>query len=646
MVGDMNSFVPLVDAEEGEGAEQLEDTCQDKEALRASAKVKCILDESTGGKSRFLSRPVQKEIGVLLSLAWPVILTFFLQFTLPMSCTLICGHIGKTELDSVGLAVSITNVTGWSVAVGIASACDTLFSQAVGAGNKKEVSTVLQKGILILTLVCIPIFGIWLNIESLLLLLHVAKDVARLAGIFSEILIFGLPGNVIYLLLQKFLQNQGIVKAPLVVGFVIVPSFVLVTSLLIFVFHLGVEAAAASLSFFSTLQPIVLIFIMRRWNLGLDMWKGWSWECIYDWKPYIMLAIPGLLMLCLEWWSYEIGILVTGAISELESAAFIISFNLVAIFFMIPLGISVAASIRVGNLLGANKPVEAKRSAWVAYGIAVAAAVFSSALILSSRQVLGWIYSSDQKVVDVAAKLLIFLGVSELFDYTQATLAGVYRGAGRQMIASVFNFIGYYVIGLPIGIPLALLKLGGMGMWIGLLCGVVFQSVSATIYVSKFDWPLEAKKAQDRVGVDGEKQHDSDSENERNSEKQFPVPVVKMSELPSDDSGHLLSPESTSQNNEVEVGYWEAVSRGRSRRNFRRVLLQRIILLSGSLLIFAAFGVASNFHPAVLDSHCVNLTVTNGSKAVNSSCVNGSWVELLILPSATPTPLTNISFEA
>eukprot|EP00118_Oscarella_pearsei_P010629 m.66288 g.66288 ORF g.66288 m.66288 type:complete len:219 (+) comp35378_c0_seq2:214-870(+) len=202
---------------------------------------------------------------------------------------------------------------------------------------------------------------------------------------------------------------------------VVLPLFVLVTSLLVFVFRQGIELVAAALSLAYTLQPLLLIFIMRRWKLGLDAWRGWSWECIYDWKPYIMLAIPGVLTVCMEWWSYEIGTLVAGSVDKLESASIIISLNLVSICYLIPSGISTAASVRVGNLLGAGKPLEAKRAAWVAYGVAVILAMSMCTLIFSLRHVIGGIFSSDQDVVNLTAKLLTVVAVSELFDFTQAT---------------------------------------------------------------------------------------------------------------------------------------------------------------------------------------------------------------------------------
>jgi MATE family multidrug resistance protein len=106
---------------------------------------------------------------------------------------LFCGRLGKAELDASGLAISFTNVTGLSVGMGFATACDTLFSQAYGGKNLVRVGITLQKAIFLLGLLLLPIYGIWLNAESIMLLLQQDPEVARLSGQFVKVLMAGLP---------------------------------------------------------------------------------------------------------------------------------------------------------------------------------------------------------------------------------------------------------------------------------------------------------------------------------------------------------------------------------------------------------------------------------------------------------------------
>jgi MATE family multidrug resistance protein len=173
-------------------------------------------------------------------MAWPVVVTIFMQFFLTELNLLFCGHIGKLELDAAGIAISFTNVTGLSVGVGLTTACDTIISQACGGGNHYKVGVTIQRGILILALVMLPIWCIWLNAETVLLLLQQDRDVAKMAGTICKILIIGLPGNFLYTLLRKYLQSQKIVKPLVVVGLIVVASSTLAHYIAIFVLDSGV----------------------------------------------------------------------------------------------------------------------------------------------------------------------------------------------------------------------------------------------------------------------------------------------------------------------------------------------------------------------------------------------------------------------
>ncbi|NWI21978.1 S47A2 protein, partial [Crypturellus soui] len=89
---------------------------------------------------------------------------------------------------------------------------------------------------------------------------------------------------------------------------------------------------------------------------------GWSMECLLDWNSFTSLAIPSMLMICIEWWTYEIGSFLIGLLSVVELSAQSIIYEVSVVAFMIPLGLGTAASVQVGNALGAGDADTAKRS--------------------------------------------------------------------------------------------------------------------------------------------------------------------------------------------------------------------------------------------------------------------------------------------
>eukprot|EP00118_Oscarella_pearsei_P010628 m.66286 g.66286 ORF g.66286 m.66286 type:complete len:169 (+) comp35378_c0_seq1:939-1445(+) len=165
-------------------------------------------------------------------------------------------------------------------------------------------------------------------------------------------------------------------------------------------------------------------------------------------------------------------------------------------------------------------------------------------------------------------------------------------------------------------------------MWIGLLTGVAVQSVLSTIYVFKFDWPLQAKKAQDRVGsTEGTKPEQNVTQSRTDSECKD-MSAVSVAEIFPEDTRQLFSSECSPKDIDVEIDCRGRAGNGRV-RNFRRVLWQRVSLLIGSLIVLSACGVTSNFHPNAVDVNCVILNSTNSSSmAMNSSCITSSHVNL------------------
>uniref|UniRef100_A0A3Q3Q3Z2 Solute carrier family 47 member 3 n=1 Tax=Monopterus albus TaxID=43700 RepID=A0A3Q3Q3Z2_MONAL len=136
------------------------------------------------------------------------IMAQLMVFSVSFVSTVFCGHLGKTELAGVALAIAVINVTGISIGNSLSSACDTLISQTVGSRNLLRVGVILQRAILILLLACFPCWAILINTEPILLAVRQDPEVARLAQMYVKIFMPALPATFMYSLETRYLQNQ------------------------------------------------------------------------------------------------------------------------------------------------------------------------------------------------------------------------------------------------------------------------------------------------------------------------------------------------------------------------------------------------------------------------------------------------------
>ncbi|KAM4795903.1 multidrug and toxin extrusion protein 2-like [Rhinophrynus dorsalis] len=440
-------------------------------------------------------------------LAGPVFLSQIMVISVSIVSSIFCGHLGKIELDSVTLAVAVINVSGVSVGSGLSSACDTLISQTYGGKNLKRVGTILQRGILILLLFCFPCWAIFINTEHILLLFRQNPDVARLTQTYVMIFVPALPAVFLYQLQTRYLQNQGIIWPQVITGVAVNLINAATNAVFLYGLNLGVigSACANTISQF-TLSSLLFLYIWWK-KLYVETWAGWSKDCLQEWGSFIRLAIPSMFMICIEWWTFEIGGFLAGFISVVELGGQAIMLEMATVAYMVPFGFSVAASVRVGNALGAGNIEKAKTSSKVALLCTVFFAVLTSILVAGLKDVVAYIFTTDREIVVLVSQLMLIFAPFHLCDAMACTCGGVLRGTGRQKIGAVMNAVGYYLIGFPIGISLMFAaKYGVVGLWSGLLICVFLQASFFLTIIVRLNWKKACEEAQVRAGVKAKKE--------------------------------------------------------------------------------------------------------------------------------------------
>ncbi|XP_077993657.1 multidrug and toxin extrusion protein 1-like [Glandiceps talaboti] len=443
-----------------------------------------------------------QEVKELMKLAWPTIVTFLLMMVLSMVSVIFCGHLGNKELGAAGIGQAMVSILGTCMGHGMATACDTLFSQTFGSKNKKRVGLILQQGLIILGLLVFPVWGILLNAEYMLFNFGIDLVIVRNAGIYIKCLLAGIPAIFLFAIFSKYLLSQSIVLPIVVIAAIVNVINVPLHYVLVFPLHQGLRGAAIAQTISQWLQTLALIIYIWLRKLHHPTWPGWSFYCLKDWGMFTRLGVAGIFMVSVEWWALEIGAVLTGAAASIQLDAQAILYQLVIITFMYPFGMGVAASVRVGNALGGGDKDKAKNTAKVAIVCTWIGAAASAVIILSLKSLLGKAFTNDQTIVDLVSSALPIVALFQFFDSSAACCSGIMRGCGLQRLGAFLDAVGYYFLGLPIGIVLIFVAhMGVHGLWWGYTAAGVLHGIIFLIALCRTDWSKLETKAAIRAGT-------------------------------------------------------------------------------------------------------------------------------------------------
>uniref|UniRef100_A0ACD5WKN5 Uncharacterized protein n=1 Tax=Avena sativa TaxID=4498 RepID=A0ACD5WKN5_AVESA len=438
----------------------------------------------------------------LLRLAGPLVASGILQCALQLVSVMFVGHLGELPLAGASLATSLANVTGFSLLVGMSSALDTLCGQAFGAGQHHLLGVYKQRATLVLALACVPIAAVWANTAQILLFLGQDPSIAAEAGAYARWLLPSLVPYVPLVCHIRFLQTQSIVVPVMASSAATALSHVLVCWALVHRAGMGSKGAALSSAVSYCTNLAILSMYTRMSGACKRTWTGFSVEAFRELRQFADLALPSAMMVCLEWWSFELLVLLSGLLPnpKLETSVLSICLNTGALMFMVPAGLCTAISTRVSNELGAGKPQAAKLATRLVVCMALCGGMVISVTMILLRGFWGYLYSNEEEVVAYIARMIPVLAISFFIDGIHTSLSGVLTGCGEQKIGARVNLAAFYLAGIPLAVFLAfVLHLNGMGLWLGIVCGSLTKLLLLVWIVLSINWEKEAIKANDMV---------------------------------------------------------------------------------------------------------------------------------------------------
>ncbi|KAL3698195.1 hypothetical protein R1sor_012271 [Riccia sorocarpa] len=438
----------------------------------------------------------QLELGV------PVILMGLLDYSVQLISVAFVGSLGPIHLAGAAMGASFANVFGFAMLEGLAGGMETSGGQANGKGEHHLLGYLLQRGQFILTMFCLPIALLYLQAAWVLRHWGQDEEIAELSGEYVVYLIPGLFATALFLPVAKFLQVQEVTKPLAVVSSVVLAFHGPLCWLYIYGLDFGFVGAAMANSTSNMLTLILLVLFLKFERSGIleRCWPGFSTAAFANVGAFLGLALPACAMTSLEWWVWEIIQIMAGWLPhpEIAVSAMTISVQTVALCYMPLLGLGTAASIRVSNALGAQRPDKTRIAVKVAFILAVVAGGLLAVALRLGRYEWATLFigRSQTMVVNTYVGLVTVLMISIFFGGMNASLGGVVRGSGQQWAGSLVNNVALYGISLPLAYVLGIrMQTGLQGLWWAMLIGVIVQFVGLFYLTANTNWDYQVSRA-------------------------------------------------------------------------------------------------------------------------------------------------------
>ncbi|KAG8527778.1 uncharacterized protein KY384_007932 [Bacidia gigantensis] len=461
-------------------------------------------------KGRSTTRLVWEEFKILLRGSIPVILAYTLQMSLQTISVVIVGRSSPHDLSVAAFSYMFAMCSGWLIALGGTTAMDTIASATfTGSKDPHDLGIVLQRAFIVLTLFFIPIAVLWACAEPFFLALGQNPDLSRDSARFLWCLMPGALGYIYFECMKKFLQAQEIMRPGTYILLITSPLNALLNYLFIYPLNLGLLGApfATSISYWLSFLGLVAY---TRFVSGSQHWGGWttrSFRPFHNIVTFARLAALGFIHVGTEWWAFEIVALAAGRLGPLPLAAQSVIMTADQVMNTIPFGVGVAASARVGNLLGAKSAKGAARAANTAAWLSIFLGAVVLVILMGTKNVFAKIFNDDPAVVKLTSEVLPFVALFQISDGLNGSCGGSLRGMGRQHIGAAVNIVSYYCGALPLGVWLAFHGWGLKGLWVGQCIALYCVGILEWAIVAFSDWDYEVKKCFERMD------HDDDEDN-------------------------------------------------------------------------------------------------------------------------------------
>jgi multidrug resistance protein, MATE family len=420
---------------------------------------------------------VRREFGPMLRLATPLALAELGWMAAGIVDTVMAGPFGAAAVGAGSLGNMLFYPTAIA-ATGVMYGLDTLVAQSFGAGDEDDCRRSLVNGIWIAIGLTPVVIAVSLLMTPLLRMAGTNPQVLEQFAPYVAALQWGVLPLLVYTALRRYLQAVNVVKP---ITFTLLSANLVNVGgnfLLMYAMHMGLEGSGWSTSISRWYMCAVLVFVVLRRDPGFRLSRP-SWPRL---RRLFSLGLPVSGQITFEGAIFGAVTVMAARLDEIALAAHGIAVQVIATTYMVPLGISSAAAVRVGHALGRGDPNGARDSAWAAMAISgIFMGTASLAIWLApDRIVYGFI--ADAGVVAAGVVLLRIAAFFELFDGWQVVASGALRGLGDTRSPMIAHLVGYWAIGMPIAWTLCFsYGWGAPGIWVGLTVALILIGIALTL---------------------------------------------------------------------------------------------------------------------------------------------------------------------
>lgn len=415
----------------------------------------------------------------MITLAVPVVLSELGWMAQGVVDTIMVGRLGPAAIGAVALGNAVC-YTPSLLGVGLMLGLDTLVSQAYGRQDHDECHRWMAQGVY-LALIAAPLIMavIWLASFGFLRF-GITHEVAGPAGAYLRILNWGTLPLLLYQCTRRYLQGVGQVRV-VTVTYVLANVVNWFGNWVLIYGKLGMPALGVRGSAISTVAARLMmagVLIGFAWRYerrrGHPLFRHWARPQMARLQALLRLGAPAAGQIVLEVGAWNLATFSVGYLTPVALATHQIVLNYASVTYMVPLGISAAAAVSVGQAVGAGDAARARRAGWLALGLGTGFMLLAVVVLLTLPGPLIRLYTHDPQVFAVGKSLLLIVAAFEVFDGIQSVSTGALRGLGETRIPMLANLLGYWALGLPLGLFLCFgLRRGLHGLWIGLTVALI-----------------------------------------------------------------------------------------------------------------------------------------------------------------------------